>query len=71
MVIEKDGIDCELTICSAVPTSVEDYGSAIGKTTFAYNGYLVDYCVTNVWEDSQTVEFTIANTNEESILLWY
>lgn len=44
--------------------------AAIGTTTYSYNGYDVEYSVTNEWNNGQTVEVKVTNTGKESILNW-
>lgn len=41
-----------------------------GTTAYAYNGYTVDYSVTNEWNGGQSVEVKITNTSNEPILNW-
>lgn len=53
------------SLFTTVPVSAE-----IGKTTYNYDGYSVEYNVTNEWEGNQTVEVTVSNTGDESILNW-
>ena len=46
-----------LSLFTGVPVSAE-----IGKTTYNYDGYSVDYNITNEWDGAQTVELTVSNT---------
>lgn len=54
-----------LSLFTAIPASAE-----IGKKTYNYDGYSVDYNITNEWDGAQTVELTVSNTGTESILNW-
>lgn len=54
-----------LSLFTAIPVSAE-----IGKKTYNYDGYSVDYNVTNEWDGAQTVELTVSNTGTASILNW-
>ncbi len=54
-----------ISLLATVPVSAET-----GKTTYTYDGYSVEYNVTNEWEGNQTVEITVSNTGDESILNW-
>lgn len=54
-----------LSLFTAIPVSAD-----IGKTTYNYDGYSVDYNVTNEWDGAQTVELTVSNTGTDSILNW-
>ena len=54
-----------LSLFTAIPVSAD-----IGRTTYNYDGYSVDYNVTNEWDGAQTVELTVSNTGTESILNW-
>ena len=54
-----------LSLFTAIPASAE-----IGKKTYQYDGYSVDYNVTNEWAGAQTVELTVSNTGTDSILNW-
>lgn len=49
----------------AVPVYAET-----GSTTYTYDGYKVDYTVTNEWFGNQNVNVTLTNTSNESILNW-
>ena len=44
--------------------------AATGTTTYSYDGYDVQYAVVNEWDNGQTVEVTVTNTGNESILNW-
>lgn len=37
---------------------------------YTYDGYQVEYTIQNDWTDNQSVELTITNTGDESILNW-
>lgn len=54
-----------LSLFTAIPVSAD-----IGRTTYNYDGYSVDYNVTNEWDGAQTVELTVSNTGNDSILNW-
>lgn len=54
-----------LSLFTGVPVSAD-----IGKTTYNYDGYSVDYNITNEWDGAQTVELTVSNTGTDSILNW-
>ena len=54
-----------LSLFTAIPVSAD-----IGRTTYNYDGYSVDYNVTNEWDGAQTVELTVSNTGADSILNW-
>lgn len=54
-----------LSLFTTMPVSAE-----IGKTTYNYDGYSVEYNVTNEWDGAQTVEITVSNTGDEPILNW-
>ena len=51
-----------LSLFTTIPVSAET-----GKTTYNYDGYSVEYNVTNEWDGAQTVELTVSNTGDESI----
>ena len=53
----------------SVFTSIPVYAET-SKTTYNYDGYSVEYNVTNEWDGAQTVELTVSNTGDESILNW-
>lgn len=53
----------------SVFTSIPVYAET-GKTTYNYDGYSVEYNVTNEWDGAQTVELKVSNTGDESILNW-
>lgn len=54
-----------ISLFTAIPVSAD-----IGRTTYNYDGYSVDYNVTNEWDGAQVVELTVSNTGDESILNW-
>lgn len=54
-----------LSLFTAIPVSAD-----IGRTTYNYDGYSVDYNVTNEWDGAQTVELTVSNTGTDPILNW-
>ena len=54
-----------LSLFTTMPVSAET-----GKTTYNYDGYSVEYNVTNEWDGAQTVEITVSNTGDEPILNW-
>ncbi len=54
-----------MSLFTAIPVSAE-----VGKKTYTYDGYSVDYNITNEWDGAQTVELTVSNTGDESILNW-
>lgn len=54
-----------LSLFTAIPVSAD-----IGRTIYNYDGYSVDYNVTNEWDGAQTVELTVSNTGTDSILNW-
>ena len=54
-----------LSLFTTIPVSAD-----IGRTTYNYDGYSVDYNVTNEWDGAQTVELTVSNTGTDSILNW-
>lgn len=54
-----------ISMFTGIPVSAE-----IGRTKYNYDGYSVDYNVTNEWDGAQTVEVTISNTGSSSILNW-
>lgn len=54
-----------LSLFTAIPVSAD-----IGRTTYNYDGYSVNYNVTNEWDGAQTVELTVSNTGTDSILNW-
>ena len=60
-----------LSVFTSIPVSAEnDSVSAVGKTTYTYDNYYIEYYVTDAWSGSQNVELTVYNTGEESILNW-
>lgn len=44
--------------------------ASTGATTYSYDGYDVQYAVVNEWDNGQTVEITVTNTGDDSILNW-
>ncbi len=54
-----------MSLFTAIPVSAE-----VGKKTYTYDGYSVDYDVTNEWDGAQIVELTVSNTGTDSILNW-
>lgn len=54
-----------LSLFTTMPVSAET-----GKTTYNYEGYSVEYNITNEWNGAQTVELKVSNTGDESILNW-
>ncbi len=54
-----------LSLFTAIPVSAE-----IGTTTYNYDGYSIDYNVSNEWDGTQIVDITVSNTGDESILNW-
>ncbi len=54
-----------LQIFCIFPASAE-----VGNNLYEYDGYNVEYTITNEWNGGQTVEIKIINTGEESILNW-
>ncbi len=54
-----------LQIFCVFPASAE-----VRNNLYEYNGYNVEYTVTNEWYGGQTVEIKIINTGTESILNW-
>lgn len=54
-----------LSLFTTIPVSAD-----IGRTTYNYDGYSVDYNITNEWDGAQTVELTVLNTGTDSILNW-
>ena len=54
-----------LSLFTGIPVSAD-----IGKTTYNYDGYSVNYNITNEWDGAQTVELTVSNTGTDSILNW-
>lgn len=53
------------SVFTAVPVFAET-----GSATYTYDGYKVDYTVTNEWFGNQNVNVTLTNTSSESILNW-
>ena len=54
-----------ISLFTTIPVSAD-----IGRTTYNYDGYSVDYSITNEWDGAQTVELTVSNTGTDSILNW-
>lgn len=54
-----------LSLFTTMPVSAET-----GKTTYNYEGYSVEYNITNEWNGAQNVELKVSNTGDESILNW-
>ena len=54
-----------LSLFTTIPVSAET-----SKTTYNYEGYSVEYNITNEWNGAQTVELKVSNTGDESILNW-
>ncbi len=54
-----------MSVFSTVPVYAET-----GTTTYNYDGYKVDYTVTNEWFGNQSVNVTLTNTGDEPILNW-
>ena len=57
------------SMAASVFTAVPVYAET-GSTTYTYDGYKVDYTVTNEWFGNQNVNVTLTNTSNESILNW-
>ena len=57
------------SMAASVFTAVPVYAET-GSTTYTYDGYKVDYTVTNEWFGNQNVNVTLTNTSSESILNW-
>ncbi len=53
------------SIFTAVPVYAET-----SSATYTYDGYKVDYAVTNEWFGNQNVNVTLTNTSDEPILNW-
>ncbi len=53
------------SVLTAIPVNAET-----GTATYTYDGYKVDYAVTNEWFGNQNVNVTLTNTSNESILNW-
>ncbi len=53
------------SVLTAIPVNAET-----GTATYTYDGYKVDYAVTNEWFGNQNVNVTLTNTSSESILNW-
>jgi hypothetical protein len=54
-----------LTILPSIPAKAE-----IGSKIYTYDGYQVEYTVQNEWTNNQSVQVTVTNTDDESILNW-
>lgn len=54
-----------LSLFTTIPVSAD-----IGRITYNYDGYSVDYNITNEWDGAQTVELTVSNTGTDPILNW-
>lgn len=54
-----------VSVFTAVPVYAET-----SSATYTYDGYKVDYTVTNEWFGNQNVNVTLTNTSNESILNW-
>lgn len=57
------------SIAASVFTAVPVYAET-GSATYTYDGYKVDYTVTNEWFGNQNVNVTLTNISSESILNW-
>lgn len=57
------------SMSASVFTAVPVYAET-GSKTYTYDGYKVDYSVTNEWLGNQNVNVTVTNTSDESILNW-
>lgn len=57
------------SMAASVFTAVPVYAET-GSATYTYDGYKVDYTVTNEWFGNQNVNVTLTNTSSESILNW-
>lgn len=53
----------------SVFTNIPVYAET-GTTTYNYDGYKVDYSITNEWFGNQSVNVTLTNTSSEPILNW-
>ena len=53
------------SVLTAIPVNAET-----GTATYTYDGYKVDYAVTNEWFGNQNVNVTLTNTSNEPILNW-
>lgn len=54
-----------LTILPSIPAKAET-----GSKIYTYDGYQVEYTVQNEWTNNQSVQVTVTNTDDESILNW-
>lgn len=59
-----------MSVLSTIPASAENDNISIGQTTYTYDGYTVEYSITDKWDDGMNVSLTVLNTGEESILNW-
>ena len=59
----------DASMAASVFTAVPVYAET-GSTTYTYDGYKVDYTVTNEWFGNQNVNVTLTNTSDEPILNW-
>lgn len=57
------------SMAASVFTAVPVYAET-SSATYTYDGYKVDYTVTNEWFGNQNVNVTLTNTSSESILNW-
>ena len=57
------------SMAASVFTAVPVYAET-SSATYTYDGYKVDYAVTNEWFGNQNVNVTLTNTSDESILNW-
>ena len=57
------------SIAASVFTAVPVYAET-SSATYTYDGYKVDYAVTNEWFGNQNVNVTLTNTSDEPILNW-
>ena len=57
------------SMAASVFTAVPVYAET-GSATYTYDGYKVDYTVTNEWFGNQNVNVTLTNTSDEPILNW-
>lgn len=53
------------SVLTAIPVNAET-----GTATYTYDGYKVDYAVTNEWFGNQNVNVTLTNTSNDPILNW-
>lgn len=57
------------SMAASVFTAVPVYAET-SSATYTYDGYKVDYAVTNEWFGNQNVNVTLTNTSDEPILNW-